>query len=310
MTTGPSRRTRYIAEILDGSKPVTHSKLTYLSDLNAAELKFFEEIWAKASVARRQQVISQLAHLSEVDFRFDFSKVFVVCLHDPDETIRTQAIACLEGEENYRLISPLIQCLKEDNSSKVRAAAATVLGKYALLSEQGKLPANCRGEIYAALLQVLDNAGETCEVKRRALEAISPFTLPRVKEFIEKAYDTSDVKLKASAIYAMGRNCDSVWLTTLLTELNSKEAELRYEAANACGELGCEEAVPHLVGMIDDTDEQVQEAAIRALGEIGGEQARKALKRLAKSPQPRIRQAAKLALKELLFCEDPLSIEL
>src|SRR4030043_471047 len=104
----------------------------------------------------------------------------------------------------------------------------------------------------------------------------------------------------------MGRNCDSAWLATLITELNSSEAEIRYEAANACGELGAEEAVPHLLKLIKDEDRQVQEAAIEALGQIGGEQAKQALNKLAKNPESRIRQAAKSALEEIHFCEEPL----
>ncbi len=127
------------------------------------------------------------------------------------------------------------------------------------------------------MLEVLDNKTELTEVKRRALEAISPFSLPRVKELIETAYHTDDIKLRASAICAMGRNCDLAWLPTLLVELNSDEAEIRYEAAVACGELGAEEAVPHLVEMTKNEDQQVQEAAIKALGEIGSEQAKQAL---------------------------------
>ena len=299
-----SPRMQHIAEISDSSKPVASSKLVYLSDLGSEELKFLEEIWANADAERRHQVISQLVHLSEVDFRLDFSGVFVFCLSDPDETIRTQAIAGLDGEENYLLITPLLRALKEDNSAKVRAAAAIALGKFALLVELGKLPTHYKDKIYTALLEVLENKVETAGVKRRALEAVSPFSSPRVKELIEQAYHTDDVKLKASAIYAMGRNCDSAWLTALMTELNSNEAEIRYEAANACGELGAEEAVLHLLKLIKDEDCQVQEAAIKALGQIGGEQAKQALNKLAKNPQPRIRQAAKSALEEIHFCED------
>lgn len=305
MAAESSPRIQHITEIFDSSKPVASSKLVYLSDLSSEELKFLKEIWTNADAARRHQVISQLVHLSEVDFRLDFSGVFVFCISDPDETLRIQAMTGLDGEEKYLLINPLLRALKEDNSAKTRAAAATALGKFALLGELGKLPTHYKNKIYTALLDVLGNKVEAAEVRRRSLEAVSPFNLPRVKELIEQAYHTDDVKLKSSAIYAMGRNCDSAWLPILMTELNSNEAEMRYEAANACGELGAEEAVPHLLKLIKDEDYQVQEAAIKALGQIGGEQAKQALKKLAKNPQPRIRQAVKSALEEIHFCEDP-----
>jgi HEAT repeat protein len=310
MTAESSLRIQHIAEIFDSSKPVNNAKLVYLSDLNNGELKFLEEVWANADTSRRHQVISHLVHLSEIDFKLDFSGVFILCLHDPDETVRTQAVSGLDGEENYLLITPLLHALKEDRSAEVRAATAVALGKFALLSELCKLPTHFKDKIYTSLLEVLDNKVETAGVKRRALEAISPFNLPRVKELIEQAYHNNDIKLKSSAIYAMGHNCDPSWLTTLLTELNSNEAEIRYEAANACGELGEEEAVPHLLKLIEDEDNQVQEAAIKALGEIGGEAAKQILSKLTKNPQPGIRQAAQSALEKIKYCEDPLSSQL
>ena len=305
-----SPRLRDIAEISDSSKTVNSSKLVYLSALNSEELEFLAEIWTKTDLGRRQEIISQLVHLSEVDFKLDFSGVFVLALRDHDETIRAQAVAGLDGEDNYLLIKPLVHALKEDISAKVRAAAAMALGKFALQGELGNLPSYYHEKVYNSLLEVLDNKTELTEVKRRALEAISPFSLPRVKELIEATYHTDDIKLRASAIYAMRRNCDLAWLPTLLVELNSEEAEIRYEAAVACGELGSEEAVPHLVETIENEDQQVQEAAIIALGEIGSEQAEQALDKLTKSTQPRIRDAAKSALKEIQHCEDPLSLQL
>jgi HEAT repeat protein len=83
----------------------------------------------------------------------------------------------LDGEENYLLITPLVRALKEDDSAKVRAAAATALGKFALLGELDKLPTHYKNKVYTALLDVMDNKAETAEVKRRALEAVSPFKL-------------------------------------------------------------------------------------------------------------------------------------
>ena len=310
MSAALSPRLRCIAEISDSSKAVSSSKLACLSALNSAEMEFLTEIWTKTDLGRRQEIISQLVDISEVDFKLDFSGVFVLSLRDDDETIRAQAVAGLDGEDNYLLIKPLVHALKEDVSAKVRAAAAMALGKFALQGELGDLPSHYRQRMYDSLLEALDNKTETIEVKRRALEAISPFSSPRVKELIETAYHSDDIKLRASAINAMGRNCDLAWLPTLLTELNSEEAEIRYEAAVACGELGAEEAVPRLVEMTINEDQQVQETAVMALGKIGSEQAKEALSKLATNPQPGIRDAAKSALKEIQHCEDPLSLQL
>lgn len=305
----PSRM-RNIAGIFDSAKSISRSKLASLSGLNNEELELFKEMWPNTDSERRQEIVSQLVHLSEADLKLDVSSVFVFLLRDSDETIRVQAVAGLEGEDNYVLIKPLVQVLKEDTSTKVRAAAAVALGKFALQGELDNLPSLYRGKVYNALLETLENKTESTEVKRRALEAISPFSLPRVRELIETACHADDIKLRTSAICAMGRNCDLVWLPTLLIELNNNDPEIRYEAARACGELGAEEAVPHLLKMITDEDQKVQEAAIKALGEIGNEQAKDALGKLIKNPQPGIRDAAKSALKEIQRCENTLSLQL
>src|SRR4030042_1339684 len=303
-------RMRDIAGIFDSAKSISSSKLAGLSGLNNEELEFVKDIWTNTDLERRQEIISQLMHLSEADLTLDFSSVFVLLLRDSDETIRFQAVAGLEGEDNYLLIKPLVQALKEDTSAKVRAAAAMALGKFAIQGELDNLPSLYREKVYNALLERLENKTESTEVKRRALEAISPFSLSRVREFIETAYHADDIKLSASAIYAMGRSCDLAWLPTLLIELNNDDPKIRYEAASACGARGAEEAVPHLLEMITDEDQQVQEAAVKALGEIGNEQAKDTLGKLIKNPQPGIRDAAKSALKEIQHCENPLSLQL
>ena len=296
-----------ISEILDSGKRINNSKLTCLSNLNNDEMDFLTAALKDTDLERRREIVSHLAHLSEVDFRLDFSRVFTLFLLDPDEKVRMEAAAGLEREDNYILIKPLTKVLKEDVSAQVRAAVAIALGQFALQGELGNLPGYYSEKVYNALLEVLENKRELNEVKRRALESISPYNLPRVKELITAAYHTDDIKLKASAIYAMGRNCDLAWLPTLLIELNNNEAEIRYEAASASGELGAEEAVPHLVAMVNDSDDRVKEAAIKALGEIGNEPATQALNKLVKNPKPVIRNAAKSALKEIEYCEDPLS---
>lgn len=309
MSLDSSETMRYMSEILDSGKNINSSKLVSLSCLNNKEIESLAEMWPAADLQRRRAIISELVHLSEVDLRLDFSNVFVLALGDPDEEIRMLAAKGLEGEDNYLLIKPLIKVLREDASTKVRAAAAIALREFALQGELGNIPTYYREKLYQALKQIMTDKKEPVEVIRRALEAISPFNLPEVSRLIEGAYCTDDIKLRASAIYAMGRNCDLAWLPTLLIELKSDRAEIRYEAAGACGELGAEEAVPFLLDMISDKDEHVKQAAIKALGEIGNETAKRALRELAKNQQPLISDAAKSALKEIELCENPLSAE-
>ena len=116
-----------IDEILNPNEPLVNSKLVYLSDISGEDIELWEKAWPRTNAERRQQIISQLVSLSEADFKLDFSSTFTFCLNDPDEAVRIQAIAGLELEENHLLITPLVRSLKEDNSTKVRAAAAAAL---------------------------------------------------------------------------------------------------------------------------------------------------------------------------------------
>lgn len=300
-------RIEQINGLLNSDRPVTSLELACLSSLGREELRFFELNWARLGPERKHEIMAKLVHLSETDLSLDFTAVFVSCLGDDDEAVRLKAVLGLEGEDNYQLVAPLVKCLRHDRSARVREAAATALGSFAMLAERGKISPYYSDMVYQALLEAVSDEHEPVQVRRRALEAISPFSQPRVKELIEQAYREGGIEFKLSAIYAMGRNCDPLWLDFLLDELESDNPAARYEAANACAELGAVEAVPQLLRLIEDIDGQVQEAAIRALGEIGGMEAKRALIRLLRSQEPRIRQAAEVALEVLRFNEEPLS---
>jgi HEAT repeat protein len=301
---------RLILDILESGKSISSSKLVSLSNLSNEEIDFLANAWLNADLERRHEIMSQLVHLSEVDLKLDFSRVFALALSDPEEKIKIQAAVGLEGEDNYLLIKPLVKALKVEDSAKVKAAVAITLGHFALQGELGDLPNNYCEKVYNALLEVLDSKTESTAVQRRALESISPFNTPRIKELIKTAYHSDDTELKTSAIYAMGHNCNLDWLPILLSELKNEEAEIRYESAGACGELGAEEAVPYLLKMVTDIDERVREASIKALGEIGNEPAKRALKRLAQNTEQAIRNAAESALQEIEHCEELQSFHL
>ena len=285
---------------------LVESSLRQLSGLNDSDLQFLKQSWGAADKERRFDIVSRLVKLSQENFRLDFSDIFKFCLNDSDARVRTSAIDGLANEEGHQYVSPLLRLLAEDSSQEVREAVIKALGKFALLAETGKLSDSYIQKIYHALLKVLYDRATTAKTKYLALEAIAPFSMPRVKELIEDAYNSEEPGSKASAVRAMGHNCDQVWLTNLVAELENSDVDIRRNAVIAIGEIGDEEAFPHLLKLIEDKDIQVQEAAIVALAETGGEKARQTLTEMAGSPRSRIRRAAKTALKELDFCKGPL----
>ncbi|MFC2059016.1 HEAT repeat domain-containing protein [Chloroflexota bacterium] len=301
---------QFMAELRDTDEAVVRSKLANLSELSPEELDIFRSQWPDIDVERRRQVVGQLAELAEENLELDFDDVLRACLADTDTEVRTNAIEGLWDCEELALLDQLIGLLLEDSMPSVRAAAACALRKFALLAELGKISEDDASRVEKALLAAWGNKEEQLEVCRRTLEAISPISKPAVTDLIRQAYNSDNFDLQISALYAMGQNCDPVWLPILLQELRSPHAEKRFEAARACGELEFEEAVPSLIELIADLDPQVRISAIEALGKIGGGSAKEALQRCMASPDEVSQEAAREALGEMLFSEDPFSLNM
>jgi HEAT repeat protein len=299
-----------IADIGNSDKPLLNSRLIELSDLSSQELGVLKQAWLSIEPKRRCQIISRLVELARDNLEYNFDGVFKNCLEDKNANVRSEAIEGLWESEEPSLIDPLVNMLEKDSSEEVQIAAAMALSKFAMLAEYGKLNSTYTAKIGQALLGVISDRSRSMEVQRRALEAAAPLSLPQVKEAIAEAYQSHDAKLKVSSIYSMGKSCDPYWLSILLKELSNADAEIRYEAAGACGELEEEEAVPQLVELIDDSDIDVQLTAIQSLGKIGGTKAKECLKERLDNSSVAIRQAAEQALQELQEQEDLSSFDM
>lgn len=295
-----------IAKLVDPDKELSDSWLADLSSLNSAELKLLEQAWPTIELKRRRQIIYRLTELAEDNFELNFDGIFKGCLKDKDAEVRSKAIEGLWENEEASLIEPLIEFLEKDGSEAVQAAAATALGKFALLAELGKLRPNHKARISQSLLAVINDNNKPVEVKRRALEAASPLTLSQMKKAIAEAYRSGNNKLKISALFAMGKSGNPSWLPILFKELANADSEIRYEAAGACGELGEEEAASYLCELVNDPDTDVRLAAIQALGKIGGPEAKGCLEKCLNHPDEAIQKASEEALSQLEAEEDPL----
>ncbi len=298
-----------IANLVDHDNPLSSSRLTYLSNLDPAGMALFEQAWAAIELKRRRQIMYRLVELAEDNFQFNFDSIFRYCLKDKGAEVRAKAIEGLWENEEPSLINPLIILLEQDSSERVQAVAATALGKFAMLAELNKLRSYHASKVCDALLAIVSDESRPLEVRRRALEAAAPLSIPEVTTAIAQAYHSHNPELKASAVYAMGKNCNRSWLPILLKELGSAEDEIRYEAAGACGELGEEEAVTYLAELINDPDTNVQLSAIRALGQIGGKDTKEQLTQCLSHSSRAVREGAEQALDELEAGEDTLSIE-
>ena len=297
---------RYLADLGDEGQPLRHAALIQLSGLSSDQLVEFKMTWPSISRSRKSDMLRALSYLGEDNLELDFSAVFRACLDDEEDEVRERAARSLWDCDDRAIIRPLIALLNRDPAPTVRAAAATSLGKFAGLAQEGKLLRRDGERVRTALLAVIDKLDEEPEARRRAIEAVASFDSPEIEGIIRDAYQSDDPKLKQSAIYAMGRSSNSQWLPIVLQQTQHEEPAIRYEAAIACGQLGDEQTVPYLLRLVSDEDAQVQLSAVQGLGAIGGPLAKSALLQCLRSGDEALEEAAQTALNALEFDDDPL----
>lgn len=289
----------------DPGHPVAVSQLILLSDLSPREIKLFRDSWERMPPERRREVVSHLVLLATDNIEMNFDELFKACLEDSDARVLVKCLDGLGECEDPRLIAPLVKMLQQDREESIREAAARSLGKFALLAEYRELRPGYAEQVKKALLTIIASPQESVEVRRCALESISVFSIPEVKEAIQEAYYGEEDLLRISALIAMGRNCDLCWLPILLQEMESTDLEMRLGAVIACGELGEEETVSYLQRLLEtEADFQIQLACIKSLGQIGGVAAKRALRPWLSHPAERIRQATEAAWEEAEFTEN------
>lgn len=297
---------KFMAEIADEDRELRRSALLQLSSLSKEDTQQFRRAWSGIPRPRRREILTLLVELSEDNLELDFSGVFRCCLSDKCEVVREHATRGLQETDDRVVIRPLLGLLRDDPSSKVRAAAAVSLSKFTDMAQQSKLMSRDEERIRETLLAVIARAEEPVDVRRRAIEAIASFDAPEIDAIVRDAYQSADPMMQQSAIYAMGRSSNKDWLPIILTEINANSPAIRYEAANACGLLGDESIIPQMMPLISDEDVEVQSAAVNALGNIGGALAKRALIRAANMGDETLAETALEVLENLEFEDDPM----
>ena len=294
-----------IEELLDAEKELKASGLALLSGLLDDEQEELRSRWAEIEAGRRREILGRLVELADDNCELDFHAVYYTALADEDPTVRERAVNGLWESDDRRAIPKLTGRLHEDGDERVRAAAATALGHFAVLAATGKLVERDVTRVFESLMESLGNEDEAVAVRRRALEAIGAFPAPDVDEWVRWGYEADQPELRQSALHAMGRSGQQTWLPIIYREMQSGDPAMRYEAANAAREMGEAEAVPFLAELIDDTDVEVALASVLAVGMIGGAKAKKILRGVAAAGEDDvIREAATEALRLLETGDD------
>ena len=287
--------------LADESRAVRAIDLADLSDLSRSQVAEFYTAWHDLSPSRRLELITVMVEQAETNIHLIFHAVLRACLTDDDAQVRRLAIEGLWEDERVNLVPLLCGLLTHDPSDDVRSTAATALGRFVLLGVLGDIAEEPARQAEAALHLAWERSDETVSVRRRVLESLAPTDTADVHVLIGDAYYSDNELMRSSAIFAMGRSANPRWNKIVLAELTSREPAIRFEAAEAAGEMAIRAAVQPLIQRLDDPDKDVREAATLALGKIGGPAARRALQALAAGDDERLAEAAAEALEELLF---------
>lgn len=270
-----------------------------LSNLLPDEFAALAQVWPGLPVERRRDILSQMVEASEADIEADFTQIFTTGLNDPDPQVRALSIEGLWENEEQTLIHPLIRLLHNDPSTIVRETAAVSLGRFALLAELDRLQPHFADLVWNALWDTIHAPKEELDVRRRAVESIAYFGRQEALEIIEQAYNHEEPRMRASAVYAMGRSADDRWENIVLDELDSEDDEIRFEAVRTCGALQLDSSVMPLSKLVVDPDAEVKQMAAWALGQIGGAEARRVLEICCEQGDEALQEAAEEALDEM-----------
>ncbi len=258
-----------------------------LSDLRRNELAQYRTIWTELDEEQRVSLVQWMNQLAEDRVELTFGRALRLALVDPSAAVRQTALGAMWEDEGRDLTTLLTGLLRDDPDQDVRAGAAALLGRCVDRLATDDLDDQDAQAVRAALLTCWQDAAEAPMVRRRALESVAGFGAePPIRRAIGDAYDDGDATLAAGAVRAMGRTVNAGYFGTILAELASDDAELRYEAALAAGELGDDRAVSELISLLDDEDADVRLAAIGSLGRIGGKIAVEALEAVKEAEEP------------------------
>ena len=249
------------------------------------------------------------------DYLTDYLPVLKEFLDDEDAEVRKLAISGLWDYPDPEMIDPLLEKATDDPSPEVRCQAIIALGRYIYEGEmadydfdwgpleeimrEGELPREDFLRVKDFLLAVYRDEGKSLDERRFAVEALGFLSDPEVCAIIEEAYAHPDLKMKVSAIFAMGRSGLVRWTDIILKELDSPIRELQLEAIRAAGEIGLDEAGEALLRLTYADDRLVRLEAIWALGQTGWEGAFERLDELACFGEDKeVRRVAKEALED------------
>ena len=218
----------------------------------------------------RRELVEQLGRSQ------DPSAIPALLLAMADESwpVRQAAIAYLLGYALPELVVPLEAALRDDADAGLRNAAMEIFVKLGA----GAVP---------PLLGLLGDEDE--EIRNFAAVMLGAVCDPRAIEPLIGALGDSDLNVRHSAAASLGQLRAREAVPRLIDALTS-EPWLQYPAINALGEIGEPQAVPALLGLLDDA--LLRGAVLDAVGRLAGREALPQLVPHLYDPDPVLRNMA------------------
>lgn len=286
--------------------PPERRKLLGFSDLSKAGVAAFVAEWQRLDDSARAQLMEDLVDYVENSVDVNFNRVFRAVLTQPDPlpVVRKLAIEGLWEDDSGDMLSLLLSILENDPDIDVRAAAAGSLVRFAAIDDQ--LDSLDRPLLMDTLLSTARDRSENALVRRRAIESLGPLAQDRrVEQLILESFADDDQAIACGAVGAMGFSAESRWIREIELAMKSQDAEMRYVAAVAAGEIADIDLIQSLATLIDDEDGEVRYAAIAAIGQIGGQGALRVLRNL-RERDGEGDELVEAAFQEALLLTDPL----
>ncbi|MFC2053927.1 HEAT repeat domain-containing protein [Chloroflexota bacterium] len=293
-----------IDALLDFDKPFPPRFLYLLSDLEKTDLNKLAAIWDQLPAWRRQGLMEDLAELNERDYLLSYNDLCRFTVKDEDPKVRVSSVKVLEQYDLKTLIPLYLDLLSTDNDEQVRATAAHALGRYVYLGEIDEINTSTLQEIEDKLLQTTMGE-EEFQIRQVAFESLGYSSREEVQPLIEEAYNSEKKEWVSSALIAMARSANERWRPQVMEKLDSDFPIIKREAARAAGELEIQEAIPYLLDLLDDPDEDILLASTWALSQIGGEGVRERMEQMYdEADTSEYQDYLELALDNLEFNEE------
>jgi HEAT repeat protein len=261
--------------LADSKKNIPQSHLKFYSDLDPKSLRLFLDVWDRVQPPRKLILLDALLSQLEADTVVSYEAIGQALLDDPDGEARARAIRLLVESDDPKLAGKLVDIFLHDEELAPRMEAVQLLGEFILLGELDKVNQNLQRKMEDALISALHSEADST-LRKRALESLSFSSRPETAALIESAFERVDPAWIATALRAMGRSHDERWNENVVSMLLDEDPLIKFAAVEAAGQLIIEDAVPILLQILEDEeeDDDVGIAAIWALSQIGGDEAR------------------------------------